>query len=89
MSAEIRWYSPFLQNEFIRGGRGSHCRESRFVCDKGCKRQIGGKKKEFHFLFLTGGRYYQGISTEAGLSEIKKKKKEKEKKTRERTDGAG
>lgn len=24
-SAEIRWYSPFVQNEFIRGVRDSHC----------------------------------------------------------------
>lgn len=44
---EIRWYSPFVQNEFIRGGRDGHCRESRCLCDKGWERQIGGKKKSF------------------------------------------
>lgn len=52
-SAEIRWYSPFVQNEFIRGVRDSQSWESRFLCDKGRERQIGGKK-EFHFLFFRG-----------------------------------
>lgn len=46
-SAEIRWYSPFLQNEFIRGVRDSHCWDSRFLCDKGLGRRIGGEKKGF------------------------------------------
>lgn len=44
-SAEIRWYSPFVQNEFIRGVRDSHCRESRFQCDNGQEQQTEGKKK--------------------------------------------
>lgn len=44
-SAEIRWYSPFMQNEFIRGVRDSHCRESRFLCDNRQEQQTEGEKK--------------------------------------------
>lgn len=65
-SAEIRWYSPFVQNEFIRGVRDSHCWESRFLCDKGWQRQIGGTKR-VSFPVLQRQRQYQGrISREAG-----------------------
>lgn len=75
---EIRWYSPFVQNEFIRGGRDSHCRESRCLCDKGWERQIGGKK-EFHFLFFRGT---DGI----GESAERLRKRRKNLRDRERTD---
>lgn len=46
-SAEIRWYSPFAQNEFIRGVRDSHCWESRFLCDKGVGVTDWREKKSF------------------------------------------
>lgn len=46
-SAEIRWYSPFAQNEFIRGVRDSHCWESRFLCDKGVGATDWREKKSF------------------------------------------
>ena len=49
-SAEIRWYSPFVQNEFIRGLRNSHCGESRFLCDKGWEPQIGSERKKKSFI---------------------------------------
>lgn len=64
-SAEIRWYSPFVQNEFIRGVRDSHCLESRFRCDKGRERQIG-RKKEFHFLFFRGSGGIRGSAERLG-----------------------
>lgn len=56
-SAEIRWYSPFVQNEFIRGVRDSQCRESRFLCDNGQEPQTEGEKKSLISCFSEEPQY--------------------------------
>lgn len=63
-SAEIRWYSPFVQNEFIRGVRDSHFREG-FCVIKGGSDRLEGKKR-VSFPVLQRQRQYQGISRDAG-----------------------